>query len=519
MQLISGRDNGEQELVRFLKPYRRVTNPQLCAQNITLPQLTLWVYVNSRWVRKDGKNMKGDQTRSGSWCHLYLGSGYTPNQYAKVKRDLFASSRGLSGVYQDKANQMYAVVYKPTMQLSNAAIAALVGGTALAGIAGAKYARRSTPKEQASAEATPLTLNNAKDLLRDSPGHVKVNVDDNASANLVELTELGISYQDLVDLGHGPISGIQQLHIFKDFARDYELITRLIGPISREYADRYAAANKMDILEEAAHRGNLEAFESKRGDSQLRLLVEDIAKCQLGESCPAKNALHELALRFENRHDILSLLYQSVISRPKIMALFTEHEQMAIEQKKREVVDQAISSMNEYARRFDTMLSSDDAPDLDSLGLTDYLQNETAVDALGMPEDKSQVRDVKNNFAKLKMLVELEIPQSSAIDKMRQWTSNQELEPRPDDALRQLADIYTVGNPVTDAFKKKWTDSIDYERLSAMIANRTPNGKVVPRLVGASLRVLTLVRERLGNSLNEKERKTLSARIERLTNK
>ena len=445
MQLISGRDNGEQELVRFLKPYRRVTNPQLCAQNITLPQLTLWVYVDSRWVRKDGKNMKGDQTRSGSWCHLYLGSGYTSNQYAKIKRDLFASSRGLSGVYQDKANQMYAVVYKPTMQLSNAAIAALVGGTALAGIAGAKYARRTESKKQdpvmtegADEEGRlstwrdefmsvlrgrgtqPLTENDFEwlDEFRKLKSKQKTTTYSNFSYTLMEpilqLGAIGVSYDDVLGLNNGSITDVINSHIFKDFGPNYDDILHNIGLMDTKYSDRYEAAKIMNDLQECVDANNFTQFETN-GDTKLNRLLKAMFRSRDSKYNAYKAAWYELVEKYAaDRPDVVSLLYAPLLKeKQNAKHAFTDAELQKITSDAQALQIELIKKVEGFRAMFKSCLNTNKVPIISAEDGTQFRRLLQASDALSTDLDK--VRDVISDYETIASLQKLNVPRDYAL--------------------------------------------------------------------------------------------------------
>lgn len=520
MQLISDRDNGEQELVRFLKPYRRVTNPKICSQLITLPQLTLWVYINSRWVHKDGKNMKGDQTRSGSWCHLYLGSGHTPDQYAKIKRDLFASSRGLSGVYQDKANQLYAVVYKPTMQLSNAAIAALVGGTALAGIAGAKYARRSTPKSQA--KKTPLTQ--TRDELRQNLQQV---LDDGVDKNLTKSDFQGFENFDKMCRSNPTIGEIQLIRKIQnaiglgekglsqndvesmrsksaiDIARTIDQHTddEAVGwYLPNDLQERYNAASIMSKLLRSARGDSLEF--DRNGNTMNRFYV-GLKQCKDPETCQFTKAWFDLVDEFQDRPDLLAHLYNLV----KVFEdKFTEEERGKINELRSKLIDDAREYLDQQIPIFEQELKSDSTPTISPEDVNKFEMYRSRLEQLQPNQKPSHSQTL---FNRVKALQTLEMTQNVAMDAIRSYNKSRSLQPA-DSALIRFADTLDCDSTDIKQFNEKRIDAASYSILRTYIID---NRDTPVRFNDYTRPVLVEVRSTLSEQLKPEELRALNSKI------
>jgi hypothetical protein len=139
IRLISS--GGDTDVVQFLKSYRRVPADKACSTRVEANQVTLWVFVRGRWVRRE---VEEQPKNSRSWCQNYLASVVSPADYERVKKELFAG-RGINGVYKHQSEPLYAVVYRPS-GFNKRALAALAGGVALAGGLGVAYNRYGTPK-------------------------------------------------------------------------------------------------------------------------------------------------------------------------------------------------------------------------------------------------------------------------------------------------------------------------------------------------------------------------------------
>lgn len=122
------RAQSESDLLRFLKPYKRVNNASVCTQAVGQADVTFWVYDRGAWFRHDGDKARNHQ----SWCHAFFKTvlGLSQTEYEKAKKRLFAGE-DLTGVY--KSGNSYAVVYRPSTTLSRAHIAAIVAGGLVAG--------------------------------------------------------------------------------------------------------------------------------------------------------------------------------------------------------------------------------------------------------------------------------------------------------------------------------------------------------------------------------------------------
>jgi hypothetical protein len=533
MQLISGRDNGEQELVRFLKPYKRVTSPQLCAQNITLPQLTLWVYVNGQWVRKDGKKMKGDQTRSGSWCHLYLGSGYTPNQYAKIKRDLFASSKGLSGVYQDKANQLYAVVYKPTMQLSNAAIAALVGGTALAGVAGAKYARRSTPKEQASKTAAPPT----RDELRQK---LKQILDDGADKNLgkedfkgldddfekmttleciKEERDLLLAIREAIYFGSQRLSQIAITNMKNQSAID---IARTIDArIDARKVQKYLPKDLQEKYEAASIISRL--IKSAEGDSvEFNLNGTTMKEFELGfercrespENCEFTKAWFDLVHEFNDRPDLLAKLYELI---KNVQNGITKEEREQIIENEKVLIREAKEYIQRQGVKFEQQLRLDKTP---TISPEDIRKFKGYYSIAKNSQSDENLEDVDNLMHKITALQKLNMSQRAAMDAIRAYSRSKDFD-LADSKLVVFANNFEgQKNNDIEAFNRKRSESHAYDnlkRLAIQDVSIRPELFISAIAYSQELRVLQEVKSNFYKQLTPDEQKTLDNKITELS--
>jgi hypothetical protein len=140
----------EDDLLRFLKPYKSVFNASVCTQAVDQADVTFWVYDRGQWFRHDG----GVPQSNRSWCHAFFKTvlGLNQTEYETAKKRLFAGE-DLTGVY--KSGNSYAVVYRPSTTLSRAHIAALVAGSLVAGSVGLAAKRKFQKKPTTSANKAP----------------------------------------------------------------------------------------------------------------------------------------------------------------------------------------------------------------------------------------------------------------------------------------------------------------------------------------------------------------------------
>lgn len=139
----------ESDLLEFLKPYKKLSSDEICQTPIDASQLVVWTFKGT-WHRHDARKLP---KKLGSWCQVYLTSllGLSDAQYQLVKKELF--SRGLNGVYKHQSRDLFAIVYRPALRLSNSTKAAIAGGLVLAGglgLAGRHYGMQA-PTETAKA--------------------------------------------------------------------------------------------------------------------------------------------------------------------------------------------------------------------------------------------------------------------------------------------------------------------------------------------------------------------------------
>ena len=198
------------DLVKFLAPYRRVPNDAVCSARLKPDQLTLWVYAQGSWVRK---NFTRIESGSGSWCGLYLGSALGADGYKQMKADLFGNARGLNGVYRHNSKNCYAIVYKPVPKLGAKHVAAVAGTVALAGLAGATYWRHA-PKEASGSHSTSSTINEQSSTSATADAHSK------------RMAELNSKYIEIMEEGKDTALTRQSFPDFDEFMRDRDVANK-----------------------------------------------------------------------------------------------------------------------------------------------------------------------------------------------------------------------------------------------------------------------------------------------------
>jgi hypothetical protein len=163
-QLVNPRQEPDQDLIEFLRHYKRLTGAKVCTQRIDASQVTVWTFKGGMWTR----GTPDRAVRNGSWCQSYLTSALqlSRNEYDRVKRELFAQTRGLNGVYKHKSDDSFAIVYRPSPKMSNSTKAAIAGGLVLAGglgLAGTRYALQA-PTQNVAQTPQPSTRTLVKPL-------------------------------------------------------------------------------------------------------------------------------------------------------------------------------------------------------------------------------------------------------------------------------------------------------------------------------------------------------------------
>ena len=325
----------EDDLLRFLKPYKRVNNASVCTQAVGQADVTFWVYDRGAWFKHDGDKARNHQ----SWCRAFFKTvlGLSQTEYEKAKKRLFAGE-DLTGVY--KSGNSYAVVYRPSQTLSRAHIAALVAGGLVAGGVGlaAKKKFQKQPTEATTTahealqkidieqlkklyiELLPQLKNGGKidqqkskeflDIVRKMVKHTATPEDDEWSkALLLMAVVLSPKMQEVDDILKETYTTITESEVVKaDWGLWDDLANFLMKVEDFGRADKMLAASQFDSAKNV-----LDANEYILSNKYLESLVEDSINLEPDRARYYADALDELVRQIPDLQAIVGHLKVSYL--------------------------------------------------------------------------------------------------------------------------------------------------------------------------------------------------------------